>query len=422
MNYGSQVRIIKRVKFASGWQFATVARDAKDKPRWDYVLVGDTTEHHPEGSYYLDYRVNGRRTREAVGTDHHQVVDAAKRKGLELQAIKAGLIAAPVFQQRSDHTALRGAVNDYLAWIEAHRSLRTYRAYRPVLEEFLSVTKKAYLKDIGRDDLNAFDMYCATQMGRNGVGEQGTTRYHKLVIVTQMLKRYGITGLLSRADWPKRERPRPRPYKDEDLKKLFPAVSERDRIIYKAYLMTGFRDRELTHTAWDDVDFERSLISVTAKPHFRFQPKDHEERTVPLADELKQMLLKWKPRSARSGDLVFPNSNGRPDGSVHERLKEYAWKLGLNCGRCEHPQKLKDGTIRLNKCKEGPHCSQWGLHGFRHSYSTAMLQSGVDVVTLQHYLGHADLNTTVKYVRKLGFQAAHERVRAMGVFAQWSES
>jgi integrase/recombinase XerD len=56
--------------------------------------------------------------------------------------------------------------------------------------------------------------------------------------------------------------------------------------------------------------------------------------------------------------LLFPTSQGRPDKKFENKLKRIARRAGLNCGRCI--------SKFDNKCSEGPHCSKWFLHKFRH--------------------------------------------------------
>jgi integrase len=62
------------------------------------------------------------------------------------------------------------------------------------------------------------------------------------------------------------------------------------------------------------------------------------------------------------------------------------------CGRCT--------SRHGNKCVEGEYCSNWFLHKFRHTFATRNLQDHVcDIRTLQLWLGHSDLASTMIYLK-----------------------
>jgi integrase len=81
-------------------------------------------------------------------------------------------------------------------------------------------------------------------------------------------------------------------------------------------------------------------------------------------------------------------------------LKKIAYWAGLNCGRCLS----KHG----NRCSDGPYCSNWFLHKFRHTFATNSLEEGVSIRTLQEWLGHSDLASTMIYLKYVGREGVHE--------------
>jgi hypothetical protein len=126
-----------------------------------------------------------------------------------------------------------------------------------------------------------------------------------------------------------------------------------------ALLASGFRDREVRHVAWRDMDFRNSLVRVTAKPLWGFGPKNWEERAVPLPTALVEQLQRLRERrNGLPSQLVFPNSKGNPDSENDMIVKRVAERAELNCGQCV--------TKHGNKCAQGPHCRHFFLHKFRH--------------------------------------------------------
>jgi integrase len=168
------------------------------------------------------------------------------------------------------------------------------------------------------------------------------------------------------------------------------------------FLLTGERNKEVRHTSWDDIDFTRKCVRVTAKKHLGFKPKDKEEREIPVPSLLLTALKEYKAHQAGSNPhhLVFPTANGRPDRKFENKLKRIACRNDLNCGHCE--------SRHRNKCSEGPHCQKWYLHKFRHTFATTSLEHGVSIRTLQEWLGHSDMESTMIYLKLVRRKDIHQ--------------
>ena len=391
--YASRVNILKYVKVAGKWRFAT-ARTSNNKLKMDWVLIDGKPERHPEGTYYIEWYENKRRCRHSV-KDSGEVLEQARRKTIELDAEKAGIEVADV--DGGDRVRVADAVADYLKEIEPpQREPKTYKAYKHCLELFAQTCRKTYVQDVQREDLLQFirklyELNCGPR-----------TAYNRAVIVSQLLKAHGIKGLLHKRDWPKYVNPIRPVYAPEELKGLFAACSQTERALYLFYLLTGMRDKEVRYSTWRDVDFHTHVVRVTAKPQYGFTPKNKEEREIPVPESLIAELRAHKERQkahkepqnrkTNPNDLVFPTINGEPDKKHEWKLKRIAYKAGLNCGRC--------ASRHGNKCADGEFCSNWFLHKFRHTFATRNLQEHVcDIRTLQLWLGHSDLASTMVYLK-----------------------
>ena len=89
------------------------------------------------------------------------------------------------------------AIDRYLDHIRKHRSLRTYRTYRPVLHvHFRNSYAKTYIDEVDRSDILKF----MSDIFDNGLAVR--TVYDRLVVVLQLFKRHGYKSLIERSDWP----------------------------------------------------------------------------------------------------------------------------------------------------------------------------------------------------------------------------
>lgn len=396
--YAKRVNVVKYVKVNGKWRFAPVLQKNGKIVR-DQVRLNGSVEDHPEGSYYIEWRESGARHREPVA-EFAEVVDRARRKLIELEAIKAGVIEAKPVAVVETRVKVGDAIDQYLKFIEGHRKKRTYRTYRYTLDTLLREScRKTYVDQVAREDILQFMTDCYGK----GLGRH--TVYDKLVVVLQMFKRYGKTRLLDKSDWPEYvETIRPI-YEAEELEAMFRVATEHEATLIKFLLCTGLRDQEIRFLLWRDIDFRSNLVRVTAKPRWDFTPKNWEERVIPIPAGLVERLRQLKAeRNAVPAQLVFPNKRGNPDSEMDMIVKRLAERAKLNCGLCV--------TEHGNKCADGPYCSNFFLHKFRHTFATEHLRHGVDIRSLQSWMGHRDIKSTMVYLKGMQSKDALAKVNA----------
>ena len=85
-------------------------------------------------------------------------------------------------------------------------------------------------------------------------------------------------------------------------------------------------------------------------------------------------------------------------------MKDVAHRAKRNCGQCV--------TKHDNWCAEGPYCQRFYLHKFRHTFATEHLRHGIDVRTLQSWMGHRDIQSTMVYLKGIQSKDALDKVNA----------
>jgi integrase/recombinase XerD len=172
-----------------------------------------------------------------------------------------------------------------------------------VLDRFLAFfAGKGTAQTITAEDLNGFMVHLKRQHRLDN-----NTVIHNLVIVAQFLKKQGRAGLTRTIDLPQRISALPQEYSDKELEKFFANCSSWEHALFLTFLLTGFREQEVMHLAWEDVNFALHTVRVTAKPDLGFYPKRWEEREVPVPKALAELLRKH-PRMEKSRFVGAPHA------------------------------------------------------------------------------------------------------------------
>jgi integrase len=233
----------------------------------------------------------------------------------------------------------------------------------------------------------------------------------RVIVMLQAMRHAGANIQLRKGDWPRTIDKRVEIYERDELKRFFEACTPEEKVVFQVFLCSGFRSRELSCLTWEDVNWQAGTLSVRPRPEFGFTPKSYEERSVPIPNALLESLKKHKKKQPDSV-LIFPtpkhpkrpNYGGdKPDAHLLELGKEIAYRAKLNCKHCK---------TRQGKCSDGPYCQKFYLHKWRHTFATQMLQSGIDIKTLQTLLGHKNIATTEKYLKSLRLDDLRQKVES----------
>jgi integrase/recombinase XerD len=232
--------------------------------------------------------------------------------------------------------------------------------------------------------------------------------WNKFSNVMSFLKAQGIRtstpieqgGLgIKKNDWPKFVEEEPEIYEQDELDKFFAACDHDERLWFKFFLMTGMREQEVIHTYWSDVNFNHDTVRVKQKHDRGWTPKTYEEREIPIPDQLTVMLKDAKRRADKNCNLVFPTSGCHVKMDFLDCCKAVAKRAKLNCGTCE-------------QCKAMGTCERWFLHKFRATFATLQLRNGVDLSTVQRWMGHKDMESTMRYLKPNRGREVREKVNS----------
>lgn len=181
----------------------------------------------------------------------------------------------------------------------------------------------------------------------------------------------------------KRARSRPIAYLEyEELAAVLASVDRstragrRDYALLATMFNTGARVQEI-------LDLRATDLQLTQPYQLRLVGKGRKVRWCPLWPQTAKLLRAWcleRQLDLRSDAPVFVNQRGLP-----------LTRFGVHFILAKHARRAAQHQPRLKAKRLHP-------HSVRHSTAVHLLKSGVDLTTIAHWLGHASVNTTNRYV------------------------
>lgn len=177
--------------------------------------------------------------------------------------------------------------------------------------------------------------------------------------------------------------------------------------VFAVMLGTGMRVGEIVGLRWCDIDLEQGIISVNHTLVYYNHgdgkgcsfsintPKTKAgERTIPMLDFVKEAFLMEKKYQEETGlhckvtvdcytDFIFINRFGdvQHQGTLNKAIR----RIIRDC----------NDEVLLRGEADPVLLPKFSCHSLRHTFTTRLCESGVNVKVIQDVLGHADISTTM---------------------------
>lgn len=176
--------------------------------------------------------------------------------------------------------------------------------------------------------------------------------------------------------------------------------------VFSVMANTGLRVGEVTGLRWEDVDFEENLIQVNhTLVYYKHADNGcyfsiHTPKTaagkqvIPMLDEVREAFLEEKRYQELSQltckavvdgytDFIFINrfGNVQHQGTLNKALR----RIIRDCNDEQLAKNQKDLVL----------LPRFSCHSLRHTFTTRLVEAGVNLKVIQDALGHKDFSTTM---------------------------
>jgi integrase len=309
-------------------------------------------------NWYLDYYVGSRRVREKAGSAKGAASRALSVREAEVALGKFNL------QPRADIPTFEAFADEYEKLVSVHKRGRAVERY--YIQMFVAIFGKKKISEVTPEEAERIKSYRSRQVKPATVNRELTLLKHMFAkaVEWKLLLANPLRGVRCLNVPTRMERILEL---NEEIRLLAACDRVRSRFLRPVVILalnTGMRRGELLSLKWEQIDLvHRSIRVINAKTN-------SSERSIPLNSTAYVMLCELA-RNNKSA-FVFPSNR----------------KAG------EQILDLKKG---LKRAVQLANVRKIRFHDLCHTFATRLVQSGVDIITVQHLLGHAKISMIARY-------------------------
>ena len=288
------------------------------------------------------------------------------------------------FQKHVDPTST--TFLDWLRlWLETYMKNKvkqsTYVSYRGYIENHLAPAFPTLkLKDLTTKLLQDFYNY---KQNTQGLSPKTILNLHRCLhkaMNQAVLEHYIDFNPCDAVSLPRNEKPQVEILTREEQQKLiYTSYKYRYGIFIRLTLATGIRLGELLGLRWEDVDFNKRMLSI---------------RSIPLIPNIASELQLWK--NVQQNDAMTAGAAYQDSGFL----------VTNPFGGYLEPRTFKDAYDEILKASGLGH---YTFHALRHTFATRAMEQGMDAKTTSILLGHSSVSFTLDtYTHVLDSQKQEE--------------
>jgi integrase len=336
------------------------------------------------GKWWIDFYYLGIRHREVVGTKRKDAEAALNQIRVMITAgtyvpIEERELVEPSSPEQITFSAF--SKEEFLPWSQMEHSAKHYTRLESIVRVHLvPYFDRRLLSEITTkliEDYKGQRRRSYSCRGRKRQRVSAATVNRELCCVKVVLRKATEWGRLETS--PARDvrafketNKEPRLIEQEEVARLLQELPDHLRGLIACVVNAGLRRAELFFLRWEDIDWKRAELTVASREEHH--TKNYESRRIPMNDALcEELRLHKRDHIIVGSPYVFANRNrhGKPYTDIREPLRAAAKRAGIQ--------------------------DDIGLHQLRHAFCSHALMSGIDPRTVQKWMGHKDLKTTLRY-------------------------